>query len=61
MHCFNEVVVQIPQPNEDMCVKAFIRGLRLGAFSESLVKKRSTYIVECEAMTNWVGLTRHNF
>jgi len=33
---FNEVVVQISQPN----VEAFIRGLRLGSFGESLVKKR---------------------
>lgn len=34
------MVVQIPQPNEGMCVKAFIRGLRLGRFNESLVRRR---------------------
>jgi len=34
------VVVQIPQPNEEMCVKAFIRGLRSGRFGESLVHRR---------------------
>jgi len=28
LRCFNEVVVQIPQPNEGMCVEAFIRGIR---------------------------------
>jgi len=38
---FNEVVVHIPQPNEGICVEAFIRGLRSGAFGESLAKRRS--------------------
>jgi len=40
LHRFNEVVVQISQPNEGMCVEAFIRQLRSGSFGESLVKKR---------------------
>ena len=30
LHHFNKVVVQIPQPNEGMCVEAFIRGTRSG-------------------------------
>jgi len=37
---FNEVVAQIPMPNEGMCVEAFIRGLQAGKFGESLVRKR---------------------
>ena len=41
---FNEVV-QIPQPNKGMCVKAFIRGIRYGGFGESLVKRKSEDMV----------------
>jgi len=38
--------VQIPQPNEGMCVEAFIRGLKSDSFGESLVKKRPTYMAD---------------
>ena len=40
LRCFNEIVVKIPQPNEVMCVEAFIRGLRSGGLVESLLKRR---------------------
>lgn len=40
LYRFNEVMVQIPQPNEGMFVEAFIRELRGGTFGESLVQRR---------------------
>jgi len=42
---FNEVMVQIPQPNERLFVEAFIKGLRPGSFGESLIKRRSDRMV----------------
>jgi len=48
LRCFNEVVVQIPHPNERMCAEAFIRGLRSGTFGESLVWKRPESNVSCQ-------------
>lgn len=43
---FNEVVVRVNHPDEQMVMTAFTRGLKVSHFAESLVRHMSTSIVD---------------